>query len=92
MQVLQNQEGFYQWFTQTFLFDEAIMAEGWVSEDEMRALAKTMAPQCYPCLATMYPGSPHADSPQAVYFYREQLLLWLAQFIPCQTLADEAIG
>ncbi|QPR26848.1 hypothetical protein I6G97_10220 [Edwardsiella hoshinae] len=89
MQVLNNQEVFYQWFTQTFLFDDSVMAEGWVSESEMRALAQTMAPQRYPCLATMCPGTPYADSPQAVYFYAEQLLVWLAQFMRCQNLTEE---
>lgn len=46
----------------------------------MGRLAQTLAPDHYPCLALMLPGSPHADSPKPVYFYREQVASWLAQF------------
>ncbi|BEH98548.1 hypothetical protein KB20921_13050 [Edwardsiella ictaluri] len=79
MQVILDQDSFYSWFNQAFLFDSKTMLGVWVSESEMRRLADTMAPQRYPCLAMMIPGSPHVDSPRAVYVYREQIAHWLEQ-------------
>ncbi|ACR68619.1 hypothetical protein DBV23_01375 [Edwardsiella ictaluri] len=79
MQVILDQDSFYSWFNQAFLFDSKTMLGVWVSESEMRRLADTMAPQRYPCLAMMIPGSPHVDSPRAVYVYREQIADWLEQ-------------
>ncbi|MDA6078028.1 hypothetical protein O0544_22675 [Edwardsiella anguillarum] len=58
MQVILDQDSFYSWFNQAFLFDSKTMLGVWVSESEMRRLADTMAPQRYPCLAMMIPGSP----------------------------------
>lgn len=58
MQVILDQDSFYSWFNQAFLFDSNSMLGVWVSESEMCRLADTMAPQRYPCLAMMIPGSP----------------------------------